>query len=87
MNLFRVETCPACGGDMKPVTAQHTYSGAISGVIFQCQTCGKIWDKTSDEEPQEPAQTSAAMEFDAGLAYRCNQPKRDRFYRAAQPTI
>jgi hypothetical protein len=72
---------------MHPVAAQHSYTGARNGVIFECERCGKLWDKTTDEEPQEPLHSDAPADFDAGLAYRCNQPKRDKFYRAARPKI
>ncbi len=87
MNLFGTPACRACGGDLKPVTAQHSYTGALPGVIFECEACGKIWQQSADTNQIESPDEAPGPDFDAGLAYRCNQPGRDGFYRSADPTI
>jgi hypothetical protein len=87
MNLFSSPPCANCGGNLLPVTAQHSYAGSMNAVIYECGDCGRIWQHSIDPQPQPVPEVPDYHDFNAGLAFRCNQPRRDRFYRSHEPKI
>jgi hypothetical protein len=87
MNLFSSPPCANCGGNLLPVTAQHSYAGSINAVIYECEDCGRIWQQSINPQPQPVPELPDYHDFDAGLAFRCNQPRRGEFYRSDEPKI
>jgi uncharacterized Zn finger protein len=74
MNLFGNHCCSTCGGNLLPVTAQHTYAGSIKAVIYECEDCGHIWQQSVNPQPETQPAEIQHIEFLPGAAYRLANP-------------